>query len=47
MTTQPLPYSPHTGPPAAVVNDLTVDRGPVRALDADHPLRPAVTPVVR
>ena len=33
MTTQPLPYSPHTGPPAAVVNELTVDRGPVRALD--------------
>lgn len=34
MTTQPLPYSPHTGPPAAVVNKLTVDRGSVRALDA-------------
>ena len=34
MTVQPLPYSPHTGPPAAVVTDLTVDRGQVRALDS-------------
>ncbi len=33
MTERPLPYSPHTGPPAVVVTDLTVDRGQVRALD--------------
>ena len=34
MTHDPLPFSPRTGPPAAVVTDLTVDRGPVRALDS-------------
>lgn len=34
MTEQPLPYSPHTGPPSVVVSDLTVDRGQVRALDS-------------
>ena len=34
MTEQPLPFSLHTGPPAVVVTDLTVDRGQVRALDA-------------
>lgn len=34
MTEQRLPYSPHLGPPGAVVTDLTVDRGNVRALDS-------------
>lgn len=34
MTAQPLPYSPHTGPPLVEIADLTVDRGPVRALDS-------------
>lgn len=34
MTDRPLPYSPFTGPPPVVVTDLTVDRGPIRALDS-------------
>ncbi|EYT63154.1 ABC transporter [Dietzia sp. UCD-THP] len=33
MTDRPLPFSAHTGPPAVVVSDLTVDRGHIRALD--------------
>ncbi|MBB1048050.1 ABC transporter, partial [Dietzia cercidiphylli] len=34
MTDRPLPFSVHTGPPAVVVTDLTVDRGQIRALDS-------------
>lgn len=34
MTAQPLPYLPYTGPPLVEIADLTVDRGPVRALDS-------------
>lgn len=34
MTAHPLPYLPPAGPPMVEVTDLTVDRGPVRALDA-------------
>lgn len=34
MTDRPLPHPPTTGGPAAVVTDLTVDRGRVRALDS-------------